>query len=287
MKRLVFSILTLSALLVMGAAQEGAISPAQRSLVEAERAFARLSVEKGTREAFLTWFAEDGINFQPGPVNTKEAFRKLPATRPPVVLNWAPVYGDLSQAGDLGYSTGPYTLEDHGPQHRPPQHGLFFSIWKKQADGSWKVAIDCGVRTPQAAAGLEDPFVPAASSARAGKTPPEVEALDRAFFETAKAKGIAAAWKAHLADSARIYRWNEMPVHGKAAIGEWIAKQTTLPSVEWIKTGVAASNDLAYSYGSIEINGSSKPVKGFYVRIWKPDAQGNWRIVFDIGFPGE
>ena len=268
------------------AAQEGGLSSAQRSLVEAERAFARMSVEKGVREAFLAWFTDDGINFLPGPTNTKQAYGKLPAGPSPIVLNWAPVYGDVSAAGDLGYSTGPYLREGRGPQRRPAQHGLFFSIWKRQADGGWKVAIDCGIETPQPAARLDDPFVAAPGGARAAKTPPDVEALDRAFFAAAKAKGIAAAWKSHLADSARLYRANEMPIHG-AALRDWIAAQTAAPAVQWIKTGVAASNDLAYSYGFIETGGASNPVKGYYVRLWKPDAKGNWRIVFDLGLPGE
>ncbi len=51
-----------------GFAQGNNLSPALASLAEAERAFAKTSVEKGTREAFITFFADDGINFEPHPV---------------------------------------------------------------------------------------------------------------------------------------------------------------------------------------------------------------------------
>src|SRR5262249_22810862 len=134
--------------------QEKEQLPAQASLVVAERAFAKLSVEKGVRESFITYFAEDGINFQPHPTRTKEAFlkRPAPATLPPTTLNWAPIYGDVSQAGDMGISTGPFTIEDHSDAKRPTQHGMFFSVWKKQSDGNWRVVMDCGVRTPSAVA---------------------------------------------------------------------------------------------------------------------------------------
>src|SRR3982750_3505507 len=110
------------------------LSPALRSLVEAERAFARTSVEKGVRDSFFEFFAEDGINFTPHPTNTRESIRKSPppATRPPITLNWEPAFADISQAGDLGYTTGPFWVTDQSPQKRPTRHGFYFSIWKKQ-----------------------------------------------------------------------------------------------------------------------------------------------------------
>src|SRR5262245_11958006 len=113
--------------------QEKGLPEALLKMADTERAFAKLSVEKGAREAFITFFADDGVNFQPHPVNTKEAFAKqpAPANRPPTILNWAPIYGDVAQSGDLGYSTGPYIVEDHSGQNRPTIHGLFFSIWKR------------------------------------------------------------------------------------------------------------------------------------------------------------
>src|SRR6185503_1875363 len=134
----VFSVILMAfAFLTSAVGQKTKPSPALASLVAAERAFARTSVEKGIRESFLEFFAEDGINFQPHPVKTREAIlkRPAPATRPPVVLNWEPAYADISRAGDLGYTTGPYVLTDNSPQKRPPHYGFYFSVWKKQSDG--------------------------------------------------------------------------------------------------------------------------------------------------------
>src|SRR5437763_16613391 len=151
MKRslMIFLLPTALVLLVLPSArsQEQKLPPALASLVEAERAFAPLSVAKGVRESFLTYFADDGINFQPHPTNTKEALRKrpAPATPPPVTLDWYPVYADASHAGDLGYTTGPYTFTDHSQQSRPTPYGYYFSVWQKQADGCWKVAVDSGI----------------------------------------------------------------------------------------------------------------------------------------------
>lgn len=87
-------------------AQDGKLSGAQRELVEAERAFARYCVENGIRAAWLEFFTDDGIIFQPGPVNSKEFYRKRPPQTKPLraTLNWEPRYGDVSEAGDLVYN---------------------------------------------------------------------------------------------------------------------------------------------------------------------------------------
>ncbi len=70
-----------SALLMLHACTLGT-RPSQddlrESLAATERAFARHSLEHGLRAAFIEYFADDGINFQPDPVNAKEAFRARP-----------------------------------------------------------------------------------------------------------------------------------------------------------------------------------------------------------------
>ena len=49
-------------------------------LIEAERAFARLSVEKGSRDAFLANLSDESILFRPGPVPGKQWMEKSART---------------------------------------------------------------------------------------------------------------------------------------------------------------------------------------------------------------
>lgn len=107
-----------------------------------------------------------------------------PATRPPVTLDWAPAWGDVSAAGDLGYTTGPFVFTDQGPAKRQPQRGYYFSIWRKQADGTWKVALDAGVPAEGApdvrSATFQPAPHPAAPGARgAGEGKPDTDAGER------------------------------------------------------------------------------------------------------------
>lgn len=277
--------------------QERERSEALSKMAGAERAFAKLSVEKGVREAFITFFADDGVNFQPHPVNTKEAFGKqpAPAQRPPTILNWAPVYGDVAQSGDLGYSTGPYIIEDRSGQNKPTSHGLFFSVWKKQRDGEWRVVVDMGVRLENAFAPLDAPFK-AAPEWKVGPSGAKINIeeeraalikMDQAFFDLANSSSASPAWRKFLSEDARIYRQFKTPVIGQNALQGWIERQNTTLEGKPIKADVSNAADLGYCYGSYELrrDEGAKTEKGYYTRVWKRDATGNWRIVFDVSNP--
>lgn len=227
--------------------QEKDLPSAQAELVNAERAFAKLAVERGVRESFITYFADDGIGFAPHPQKVKEIFSNspAPATRSPITLNWAPVYGDIAQAGDLGWNTGPTVIEDTSPDKKPARHGMFFSVWKKQTDGSWRVALDLGADTPAAVAPLNAPYK---TSYRASSKKPAVGVnvegeiagllkVEREFLAAAKASSLGQAYQSRLSDDARIHRPGVMPVVGKDALRGWLAQQTMTLSGEPINAG--------------------------------------------------
>jgi ketosteroid isomerase-like protein len=60
-------------------------------------------------------------------------------------LTWAPVGADISASGDLGYTYGTYEFRTKDKDgNLVVAHGKYTSIWKKQKDGSWKIALDMG-----------------------------------------------------------------------------------------------------------------------------------------------
>src|SRR3954471_18767867 len=117
----------------------------RRTLVQMEHDFANAAASKGTREAFIEYLADDGIIFQPGPVNGKKFWTERQPRKG--LLSWQPAFADVSRAGDLGYTTGPWEFRPNGPEDQPVAFGQYFTIWKKQRDGSWKAALDRGVTT--------------------------------------------------------------------------------------------------------------------------------------------
>jgi ketosteroid isomerase-like protein len=58
-------------------------------------------------------------------------------------LNWQPVKVEVAQSGDLGYTYGTYQLTMNDPAGNPvTDRGKYITVWKKQADGSWKSVAD-------------------------------------------------------------------------------------------------------------------------------------------------
>src|SRR5262245_47358125 len=117
-----------------------ALSPFDQ-VVAAERAFAAASVERGQHPAFLEYLASDANTFGPLPAPGRAAHEGKPKSSS--TLRWGPEWVAVASSGDLALSTGPWELRRPGPP-AVKVTGWFFSIWKKQADGAWKVAVDSG-----------------------------------------------------------------------------------------------------------------------------------------------
>ena len=84
--------------------------PAQGSdlLVQLEADFAQ-EVARHGHDAFLTYFAEDGVEVvDGGAFDNKDAMRKQPPWPEGTTLTWTPVKADMAASGDLGYTYGNY-----------------------------------------------------------------------------------------------------------------------------------------------------------------------------------
>jgi len=58
-------------------------------------------------------------------------------------VSWTATNADVAASGDLGYTTGTYQASMGMPDGSTmPDNGKFATVWKKQADGSWKVVVD-------------------------------------------------------------------------------------------------------------------------------------------------
>ncbi len=270
-------------------AADAGLNPAQQELFDAEREFVKLAAERGFRDSFYTYFADDGIAFNPHPFRVRTALANQPSSPGPMGAVWAPVYGDISEAGDLGWNTGPLVFE--GKNGQPDRHGLFFSVWKRQADGKFKVVLDIGSDTPSAVVPMD---APAQSSHRPAADPRanvdvagEISALlaiERAFLATAQSESLGRAYGSRLADEARVHRPAAMPVVGRVALNEWANTQTAKFRGEPLFIDVSRSGDLGYAYGNYEREGDA-PEAGYYARVWKRDPKGDWRIVMDTISP--
>jgi ketosteroid isomerase-like protein len=260
-----------------------------KSLADAERAFSAETVKVGFRDGFIKYFADDGIGFAPQPQLTREALQKSPPAtgKRTIIFNWTPMFGDVSLAGDLGYTTGPVLYTDISENPKPPRHGMYFSVWQKQSDGSWKVVVDMGVSVPQAVASTDTAFVPASDQDAVSrkdalkKSVPDYSQADAELSRSIEKNGIARAYEQFLDSEFRIHRNGRMPMITRAAAHEFLAKENTIPTFKSLGGKVATSNDLAFTYGSIQLSGNPE-IAGYYVHVWRKDNRSQWRLVADI-----
>jgi len=261
-------------------------------LFAAERAFARDSTEHGIRAAFLDHFASDGLDFRPGPGIMRERMRARPAPADPLalLLDWSPQAGAAAHAGDLGYTTGPFSLTNQRDASVPARYGYFFSVWRRE-NGAWRVALDAGVSTPAAPAPDSLATAPDKGATRlvrssaGGRGKEALLALERGA-RSLDPDPEEASYFELLSNSARIFREGSYAIVGADAARKALA--ATGRRVIWTPAGGAASasDDLGYTYGRfVRFIGSSEEASGYYVHVWQRDAGDAWRMVADVQLP--
>ena len=116
-----------------------------RQLMQADSAFAALSVTSGAKTAFLSYAADEAISFGGGPQITEgrdaigAGFDGFPAG---AVLEWWPVAAKIARSGDLGCTVGEASISS---LHH---YSKYLTIWRRQGDGSWKFVADGGNTRP-------------------------------------------------------------------------------------------------------------------------------------------
>ena len=57
-------------------------------------------------------------------------------------FTWWPDTAVVAESGDLGYTIGRYAVRDEAGD--TTARGHYVTVWQKQPDGSWKIAVDIG-----------------------------------------------------------------------------------------------------------------------------------------------
>ena len=118
----------------------------------------------------------------------------------------------------------------------------------------------------------------------------DLAAADAAWLKAYQAKDAAAAAGFYAAEGAMLAP-NRPLLSGKDVLTRFIAKSFTLQDyhISWHseKAEVARSGDLGYTSGSYEMSfrqprGKLFFDKGKYLMLWKKQANGTWKVLFDV-----
>ncbi len=115
------------------------------SMMDADRAFAKLSAEKGVRKAYIEYIDSNGVLLRPNqyPLVGAAAVDFLSQVNDTTfTLQWEPKGGTIAKSGELGFTYGIYALKPTG--NDTTIYGTYVNVWKKQANGSWKFILDTG-----------------------------------------------------------------------------------------------------------------------------------------------
>ena len=129
------------------------VSTRQKEIRALEAARMNAAADKGSA-GYMLFYAEDAVELPNGSpmllgresIGRTMTFLDDQNNR----LTWSPVHVDVSASGDFAYSFGNYEFTSVGKGGKPTvEHGKYTTIWKKQADGKWRVVLDMHNTSPE------------------------------------------------------------------------------------------------------------------------------------------
>jgi ketosteroid isomerase-like protein len=263
------------------------VTDALKEMVRTERDFAFKSVKEGMKPAFLEYMAPDGVIFQPLAVNARASWEQR--ENPGVTLVWEPAFAEMSAAGDLGWTSGPWELRSPEGSTNPTIYGTFVSVWRRQPDGSWRVAADKGVvhtAPEKGGVGSRDiEAAPARDKKWKGTKADVLPKLDAKWASMARSESVQRSWGDVAAQDVRLVGDGNFPLVGLSAAEEYLVNLNGDYRAKTAGQGIAASGDLGYSYGvflRFEPGGKAATDSTSYLNIWRRQDDGGWRLAVSV-----
>ena len=129
------------------------LSPGVQLLMDLEGRFAQAVATGGGKE-FASWFADDAVTLNNGrPAVLGRANIAAQANWDPKAyqLTWTPQGGQMGPSNDMGFTWGHYEGRSTDKNGQPViTSGRYFTVWKKNPNGNWKVALDASSNEPPA-----------------------------------------------------------------------------------------------------------------------------------------
>jgi ketosteroid isomerase-like protein len=126
----------------------------RESVMQADRDF---NTDFATRriEGWVSWFDTAGVQVTSEgdvPKGHDEIRAHMVKAFPDTaqILAWRPVSAELSADGSMGYTIGTWDFHRRGKDSAASAAtGHYLTVWRRQADNSWKVLADIGTTHPK------------------------------------------------------------------------------------------------------------------------------------------
>jgi ketosteroid isomerase-like protein len=123
------------------------LEAARAALQQADADYSSAAAGKEV-DRFASFYVADAKMYPPNDSTRTgtEAIRAFAAefsALPGFTATFHPLEAEVGSGGDIGYTLNHYVITVTGPDGQPmTEQGRDFHVWRKQADGSWKITID-------------------------------------------------------------------------------------------------------------------------------------------------
>jgi ketosteroid isomerase-like protein len=202
-------------------------------------------------------------------------------------VEWTPMHAIVSSDGKLGCTTGA-TATQSLTLDRKPRYGRYVTCWRPGSDGRWRIVAHA--RNGEAPT-VEEPAASTSAPHSATSASGDLDAAlvtDAAFARFALDSGPGPAFARFAANDAMLLGGRASPPRGpqeiRAVFNGFSAGQRLL----WnpMRGAGAASGGLAVTIGLSATGtaaGADEQAPGHYLTVWRQEADGSWRFVFDLG----
>lgn len=114
-------------------------------IIEADRAFSKLSEQKGLKKAYMEYIDSNGVLLRPNNVPIAGANAVdfiIQSNDSAFIMTWEPKSTTIAASGELGYTYGIYSFKQKKVD--TVFFGTYVTIWRKQLNGKWKFLLQTG-----------------------------------------------------------------------------------------------------------------------------------------------
>jgi len=259
------------------------------SLITTEKNFEKEVFRLGQKAAYLSVLSDNSIVFRSEPQSGKKYYQSN--TKFQGLLNWDPVWVEVSKDGYFGYTTGPYRflLNDS------TLYGEYVSIWIREPfQTKWKLFVDAGASHAKPLGPLPSLSYPTTVTQSYPSIYPGIIeqskdillSTDVLFASLMSTRTPVQAYEEYLSPDSRMIEDGHLPIKGKDSI---ILNMNLHKGYLFFRPNasyVDYANDMGFTYGAgefVDANRKSKKDRKFsYLRIWRLGLDGLWRISLEL-----
>lgn len=267
------------------------------SLINTDKELAWTLQEEGIRKGFMEFLDRESLVFTPTAADGMNYYRKQDADS--AGLFRYPAWAEVSDDGLLGYTTGPLEYRTDIMDNKPSAYGHYVSIWRRgDSRDKWEMILNITVNHPAAEPIRQIRY----NQSISGKVPitPALELVkskqilldsDELFNVSLKAGRLEFGYTEFYGDSVQLYREGYAPLLGKQAAMKHLLQMKGKYIYTTGDGYMSHVRDIAYTFGTgyyyENIRTSRFDQKFSYVRIWRKDNRGLWKVILDIEKPFE